>query len=84
MATITGTTGNDTLNGGADADVIEGLAGNDTLYGGLGNERLISTWPARFGTRGEDHTARRPSVQGADYERRWLRSRSRPRCAARH
>ena len=27
------------------------------------------TWPARFETRGATHTARRPSVQGAEYER---------------
>src|SRR5262245_27782772 len=31
--TITGTAGNDTLNGGRAADVICGLAGDDTIYG---------------------------------------------------
>jgi hypothetical protein len=50
MATINGTSGNDTLNGTASSDVVDGLAGNDklsglagvdTLIGGLGNDTLI-------------------------------------------
>ena len=40
MATITGTSGNDTLNGTAAADFISGGAGNDTLHGGAGNDTL--------------------------------------------
>ena len=40
MATITGTSGNDTLNGTAAADFISGGAGNDTLRGGSGNDTL--------------------------------------------
>ncbi len=47
---VTGTSGNETLNGGAAADVIDGLAGNDSLrgrggddsiLGGLGDDTLI-------------------------------------------
>jgi Ca2+-binding RTX toxin-like protein len=38
--TITGTPGNDTLNGTNGADVICGLGGNDTLNGGNGNDTL--------------------------------------------
>lgn len=49
MATITGTSGNDTLNGtsGADTiwaqggnDVVDGAGGNDTVGGGAGNDQL--------------------------------------------
>lgn len=37
---LTGTAGNDTLQGGAGDDVLIGLAGNDTLLGGDGDDRL--------------------------------------------
>lgn len=40
MAEFTGTTGNDLINGGGDADTLKGLAGNDTLDGGAGNDEL--------------------------------------------
>ena len=40
MATITGTSGNDSLNGTVDADTIFGLAGDDTILGGDGNDRI--------------------------------------------
>ena len=49
MAIITGTAGDDQLNGGTDDDTIDGLDGNDTLFGGggldimfggLGNDNL--------------------------------------------
>ena len=35
---ITGTSGDDVLDGGADADEISGLAGNDLLRGNGGND----------------------------------------------
>ncbi|HSK77361.1 MAG TPA: hypothetical protein VLQ45_12990, partial [Thermoanaerobaculia bacterium] len=38
--TITGTAGNDTLNGGGAADVICGLAGDDTINGFSGGDGL--------------------------------------------
>lgn len=40
MATITGTSGRDTLSGTPDADQIWGLGGNDTIYGSAGSDRL--------------------------------------------
>lgn len=40
MATITGTSGDDTLNGTSGADLIFGLAGNDILNGNGGNDQL--------------------------------------------
>ena len=40
MATINGTSGNDTLIGTSSADTLNGGAGNDTLNGGLGNDTL--------------------------------------------
>jgi len=40
LITITGTAGNDTLNGSAAAECIYGLAGNDTLNGAGGNDLL--------------------------------------------
>jgi Ca2+-binding RTX toxin-like protein len=40
MATIKGTSGDDTLTGGSGADVMIGLAGNDVLRGMAGNNRL--------------------------------------------
>jgi len=40
MATITGTAGNDVLQGTADADTITGLAGNDVLIGEAGADSL--------------------------------------------
>ena len=36
----TGTSGNDTINGGPGADTIKGLGGNDTINGGGGNDIL--------------------------------------------
>lgn len=39
--TLTGTSGNDRITGGAVANVIDGLAGNDMLFGGSGNDTLI-------------------------------------------
>ena len=38
MATVTGTTGNDSLIGTAAVDEISGLAGNDTMSGAAGND----------------------------------------------
>jgi Ca2+-binding RTX toxin-like protein len=38
--TLSGTTGNDTLVGGAGQDRLSGLNGNDSLRGGLGNDYL--------------------------------------------
>jgi Ca2+-binding RTX toxin-like protein len=40
LVSLTGTTGNDLLNGTDIADHINGLAGNDTLNGGAGNDTL--------------------------------------------
>jgi Ca2+-binding RTX toxin-like protein len=40
MAEYTGTTGNDLITGGGDADTLKGLAGSDTLSGGSGNDEL--------------------------------------------
>ena len=40
MANITGTGGNDSLNGGAGADTIQGLGGNDDLNGNGGDDNL--------------------------------------------
>lgn len=40
MATINGTSGNDTLTSGNQADTLNGLGGNDVLYGGGGNDLL--------------------------------------------
>lgn len=40
MATINGTNGNDTLNGGDQNDVINGLRGQDVLKGNGGNDTL--------------------------------------------
>src|SRR3954463_16136608 len=49
MANITGTTGNDTIIGSADADLIDGSSGNDniqagdvmdTVYGNTGNDTV--------------------------------------------
>jgi len=40
MATIIGTSGNDTLNGGSGHDLIFGLAGDDILNGNGGNDQL--------------------------------------------
>ncbi|HYI64993.1 MAG TPA: calcium-binding protein [Allosphingosinicella sp.] len=40
MATITGTSGDDTLNGTSSADLIFGLGGNDILNGNGGNDQL--------------------------------------------
>ena len=40
MATINGTSGNDTLNGTASTDSINGNAGDDILIGGAGNDVL--------------------------------------------
>ena len=38
MATINGTSGNDTLNGTSADDIIYGYAGDDTIEGGAGND----------------------------------------------
>src|SRR3954471_5039542 len=40
MATFNGTEGNDTITGGADADLINGNAGNDSLLGGDGSDTV--------------------------------------------
>ena len=37
---IFGNTGDDTINGGADADIISGGGGNDTIYGGSGDDQI--------------------------------------------
>jgi Ca2+-binding RTX toxin-like protein len=47
VAVITGTSGNDTLNGTDEYDEIYGLTGNDTLNGGLGYDML-------WGDQGDD------------------------------
>ncbi len=41
MANITGTTGNDVLNGTVDADRIEGGAGNDRINAGAGDDEIL-------------------------------------------
>jgi hypothetical protein len=41
MANQTGGSGNDTLTGTGDAEVLSGLAGNDTLNGAGGDDRLL-------------------------------------------
>ncbi|MES2664627.1 MAG: calcium-binding protein [Pseudomonadota bacterium] len=41
MATITGTSGNDTLTSAGNADIVDGLAGNDSLIGAGGNDTLL-------------------------------------------
>jgi Ca2+-binding RTX toxin-like protein len=48
MPLVTGTSGNDTLSGGAGDDTIIGLGGNDDLTGGAGND--IYTFNNAFGT----------------------------------
>src|SRR3954466_4987376 len=40
MATFNGTNGNDTITGGADADLINGNGGNDSLLGGDGTDTV--------------------------------------------
>src|SRR3954471_12223873 len=40
MATFNGTEGNDTLNGGTEADDVNGLGGNDFLQGGDGADSV--------------------------------------------
>src|SRR5262245_57505458 len=40
MATITGSNGNNVLNGTPADDILNGLGGNDTLNGGAGNDTL--------------------------------------------
>jgi len=40
LPTVVGTSGNDTLTGGAGDDVVFGLGGNDTLTDGAGDDRL--------------------------------------------
>jgi Ca2+-binding RTX toxin-like protein len=40
MATVNGTSGDNTLSGTSDADTINGLAGNDTITAGAGNDTL--------------------------------------------
>lgn len=40
MADYIGTSGNDSLTGGAAADALSGLAGNDTLIGAVGDDTL--------------------------------------------
>ena len=47
MAPINGTSGNDTLTGTTESDIIYGLAGDDILDGNLGNDTL-------FGGSGDD------------------------------
>ena len=40
MATVTGTSGNDRVNGTPEADLLLGLAGNDLMFGFEGNDVL--------------------------------------------
>ena len=40
MATLNGTSGNDTITSTANADILNGLAGNDTLNGNAGSDTL--------------------------------------------
>ncbi|MEM9139953.1 MAG: LamG-like jellyroll fold domain-containing protein, partial [Pseudomonadota bacterium] len=53
MSTVSGGTGNDTLDGGSSDDLIYGLAGNDSLQGDAGNDTI-------FGGTGADR------LQGSD------------------
>lgn len=55
MATYTGTSGNNTLAGGNQADQLYGLAGNDSLSGGGNSDAL-------FGGDGNDTLIDRKSV----------------------
>lgn len=43
MATLTGGTGNDSLSGAGDNDIITGGAGNDTLSGGIGSDSIVGS-----------------------------------------
>lgn len=52
-ASISGTSGNDTLNGTLGPDTIMGLAGNDVLFGGGGGDSL-------YGGDGDDYLIYRP------------------------
>jgi RTX calcium-binding nonapeptide repeat (4 copies) len=54
--TRTGTDGDDTLVGGARADVLVGYAGHDGLYGGGGPDRLLggAGWDHLYGGNGND------------------------------
>lgn len=50
MATIQGTTGNDTLNGTSSDDVIIGYDGDDVLRGGAGNDRITGSAGSGLGS----------------------------------
>ena len=56
MATITGTTGWDTLVGGEGDDLIQGLDGEDSLAGGAGRDTLDGGggWDTLYGEAGAD------------------------------
>ena len=47
MATVNGTSGNDTLDGTSGNDTLNGLGGNDSLIGNFGSDLLL-------GGRGDD------------------------------
>ncbi|HEY0833928.1 MAG TPA: FG-GAP-like repeat-containing protein [Azospirillum sp.] len=40
MATVTGSSGNDTLSGGTERDSVYGYSGNDSLHGGRGSDTI--------------------------------------------
>lgn len=56
MSTIYGTSGNDTLNGTAYADVIYGMSGNDRIYGNAGDDYIdgMTGNDAMYGGTGND------------------------------
>ena len=60
MATITGTSGVDTLVGGSESDLLLGLEDNDTLTGGDGSDTLV-------GGAGSDSLVGGAGIDTADY-----------------
>lgn len=55
---LIGTTGNDTLNGNSNDDIITGLGGNDTINGGDGNDTAVfsgNSWEYTFYDRGDSY-----------------------------
>ena len=68
MATINGSSGDDTLTGTANADTISGLAGNDSILGGAGDDLI-------YGGAGNDTIeggAGRDTVYGGTGNDVWL------------
>ena len=69
MATINGTTGNDTLTSGNAADTLNGLGGDDLLNGGGGNDRLFGGdgTDTLIGGNGNDSLDGGAGIDTADY-----------------